>query len=254
MQCATFRQNDCGSERPGCSPAGRTRGRQLAARLEAAGYHLRITRDLDEAKDYFDAPTPTCPMRATASWPRRTTRLCRSGGARRPKAPSLVSRRSQHSHASTRLHGDRLRNPQGRASRCVWGGRARPLHAQHERAGRALLLRAGGHSGDTARASSSRSAAVKLWIPLCSRHGSTCGNEVLPTSGPRRSETASPTCGSRARGRASPGSSSPTWSSLPIGRFAAGKQPREDWAIVESKLRRRKGDYLGVGPVILPKE
>jgi hypothetical protein len=34
----------------------------------------------------------------------------------------------------------------------------------------------------------------------------------------------------------------------------AGKQPREDWAIVESKLRLRKGDYLGAGLVILPKE
>src|SRR5665647_1875194 len=29
------------------------RGRELAARLETAGYHLRMTRDLDEAKDYF---------------------------------------------------------------------------------------------------------------------------------------------------------------------------------------------------------
>ena len=40
----------------------------------------------------------------------------------------------------------------------------------------------------------------------------------------------------------------------PIGRFVAGKPPREDWAIVESKLRRRKGEYLGAGLVILPKE
>jgi hypothetical protein len=40
----------------------------------------------------------------------------------------------------------------------------------------------------------------------------------------------------------------------PIGRFVAGKQPREDWAIVESKLRLRKGDYLGAGLVVLPKE
>jgi DUF2075 family protein len=29
------------------------RGRELAARLETAGYHLRMTRDLDQAKDYF---------------------------------------------------------------------------------------------------------------------------------------------------------------------------------------------------------
>ena len=40
----------------------------------------------------------------------------------------------------------------------------------------------------------------------------------------------------------------------PIGRFVAGKPPRKDWAIVESKLRRRKGEYLGAGLVILPKE
>jgi DUF2075 family protein len=30
------------------------RGRELAARLETAGYHLRMTRDLDQGKDYFD--------------------------------------------------------------------------------------------------------------------------------------------------------------------------------------------------------
>jgi hypothetical protein len=40
----------------------------------------------------------------------------------------------------------------------------------------------------------------------------------------------------------------------PIGRFVAGKPPRQDWAIVEAKLRRRKGEYLGAGLVILPKE
>jgi hypothetical protein len=40
----------------------------------------------------------------------------------------------------------------------------------------------------------------------------------------------------------------------PIGRFVAGRAPREDWEIVESKLRRRKGDYLGAGLVVLPKE
>ena len=40
----------------------------------------------------------------------------------------------------------------------------------------------------------------------------------------------------------------------PIGRFVAGKHPRDDWAIVESKLRRRKDAYLGAGLVILPKE
>jgi hypothetical protein len=40
----------------------------------------------------------------------------------------------------------------------------------------------------------------------------------------------------------------------PIGRFVAGRPPREDWTIIESKLRRRKGSYLGAGLVILPKE
>jgi hypothetical protein len=38
------------------------------------------------------------------------------------------------------------------------------------------------------------------------------------------------------------------------GRSVAGRPPREDWTIVESKLRRRKGDYRGAGLVILPKE
>ena len=40
----------------------------------------------------------------------------------------------------------------------------------------------------------------------------------------------------------------------PIGRFVAGRAPREDWEIVEAKLRRRKGVYFGAGLVILPKE
>ncbi len=40
----------------------------------------------------------------------------------------------------------------------------------------------------------------------------------------------------------------------PIGRHVAGKTPREDWTIVESKLRRRGGSYLGAGLVVLPKE
>jgi hypothetical protein len=40
----------------------------------------------------------------------------------------------------------------------------------------------------------------------------------------------------------------------PIGRFVAGKSTREDWTIVESKLRRRNGDYRGAGLVVLPKE
>ena len=40
----------------------------------------------------------------------------------------------------------------------------------------------------------------------------------------------------------------------PIGRSVAGRPPREDWTIVESKLRRRRESYLGAGLVILPKE
>lgn len=40
----------------------------------------------------------------------------------------------------------------------------------------------------------------------------------------------------------------------PIGRRILSKQVREDWKIVESKLRSRGGSYLGAGLVILPKE
>ncbi len=40
----------------------------------------------------------------------------------------------------------------------------------------------------------------------------------------------------------------------PIGRHVLGKPPREDWDIVESKLRRGpKGSYEGYGLVLLPK-
>jgi len=39
----------------------------------------------------------------------------------------------------------------------------------------------------------------------------------------------------------------------PIGRYVAGKTPREDWAIIEEKLRRRRGSYEGAGLVVLPK-
>lgn len=38
----------------------------------------------------------------------------------------------------------------------------------------------------------------------------------------------------------------------PIGRWVIGRPPREDWAIVESKFRRRNGAYMGAGLVILP--
>jgi Protein of unknown function (DUF3800) len=40
----------------------------------------------------------------------------------------------------------------------------------------------------------------------------------------------------------------------PIGRFVAGLAPREDFAIIQEKFRRRAGVYLGPGLVVLPKE
>ena len=40
---------------------------------------------------------------------------------------------------------------------------------------------------------------------------------------------------------------------LPIGRHAIGKPPREDWAIVSEKLRRREGSWRGAGLVVLPR-
>ncbi len=40
----------------------------------------------------------------------------------------------------------------------------------------------------------------------------------------------------------------------PIGRHVLGKPPKEDWRVVESKLRRGpKGNYEGYGLVLLPK-
>ena len=40
----------------------------------------------------------------------------------------------------------------------------------------------------------------------------------------------------------------------PIGRHVLGKSAKEDWRIVESKLRRNpKGSYEGYGLVVLPK-
>lgn len=38
----------------------------------------------------------------------------------------------------------------------------------------------------------------------------------------------------------------------PIGRVLIGKPPREDWHIVERKLRRRDGEYRGFGLIELP--
>jgi hypothetical protein len=41
----------------------------------------------------------------------------------------------------------------------------------------------------------------------------------------------------------------------PIGRHILGKPAKDDWQIVESKLRHRPGGgYLGAGLVVLPKE
>lgn len=39
----------------------------------------------------------------------------------------------------------------------------------------------------------------------------------------------------------------------PIGRYCIGKAISEDWSIIESKLRRRNGDYAGAGLVVLPR-
>jgi hypothetical protein len=38
----------------------------------------------------------------------------------------------------------------------------------------------------------------------------------------------------------------------PIGRHILGKKSFEDWSIIETKFRRRKGTYLGAGLVVLP--
>lgn len=41
----------------------------------------------------------------------------------------------------------------------------------------------------------------------------------------------------------------------PIGRYALGKTPKQDWTVVERKLRKApNGSYLGYGLVILPKK
>lgn len=40
----------------------------------------------------------------------------------------------------------------------------------------------------------------------------------------------------------------------PIGRYVLGKHTYEDWAIIESKFRRRSGEYRGAGLVVLPRE
>jgi hypothetical protein len=40
----------------------------------------------------------------------------------------------------------------------------------------------------------------------------------------------------------------------PIGRFVLGKSVHEDFRVIESKFRRRQGDYRGAGLVVLPKD
>lgn len=39
----------------------------------------------------------------------------------------------------------------------------------------------------------------------------------------------------------------------PIGRHVIGKRTHEDWAIIESKFRRWRGEHLGPGLIVLPK-
>ncbi|CAN5369336.1 DUF3800 domain-containing protein [soil metagenome] len=39
----------------------------------------------------------------------------------------------------------------------------------------------------------------------------------------------------------------------PIGRYVLGKNTFEDWDIIESKFRRRDGEYQGAGLVVLPR-
>ncbi len=39
----------------------------------------------------------------------------------------------------------------------------------------------------------------------------------------------------------------------PIGRYVLGKKTFEDWSIIESKFRRRNGEYPGAGLVVLPR-
>ena len=77
-----------------------------------------------------------------------------------------------------------------------------------------------------------------------------------PSSAPR--DWSSTACcwrgGPTWSGRRTPGLEIADLVVSPIGRFVAGRPPREDWTMVEAKLRRRKGDYLGAGLVILPTE
>ncbi len=40
----------------------------------------------------------------------------------------------------------------------------------------------------------------------------------------------------------------------PIGRFVLAKPSKEDWTIIEAKLRRHRGRYEGAGLVVLPRQ
>jgi hypothetical protein len=40
----------------------------------------------------------------------------------------------------------------------------------------------------------------------------------------------------------------------PIGRYVLGKTPKEDWDIIQSKLRVYRGTHVGAGLAILPRE
>lgn len=39
----------------------------------------------------------------------------------------------------------------------------------------------------------------------------------------------------------------------PIGRYVLGKPTKEDWSIIEGKFRRRGGNHVGPGLVVLPR-
>jgi hypothetical protein len=40
----------------------------------------------------------------------------------------------------------------------------------------------------------------------------------------------------------------------PIGRHVLGKEPKNDWAIIQGKLRAYRGAYVGAGLVVLPRK
>src|SRR5665647_2462949 len=156
------------------------RGRELAARLETAGYHLRMTRDLDEAKDYFgaryaEAPDARYGLVASSrdtilqEWgvpdaPRPLVRRRRGEPSLLPP-PARVRHRVRRSGAGARRRAARLGDRPGlgggrrrrrrfrglvqrpRQAPCALGARARPLPAARQRLSRAAhpRPRRGGH-------------------------------------------------------------------------------------------------------------